>query len=112
MAAATEAGERLWAGTAASGREAIRARLRTVRSALDALYDNVSAAARALEVQAVHRDTLEESARQLGDWLASMEAQTADTQNMLHATLDDKKAQLHTYRVSSLLETRNTESIL
>ena len=100
VGAAVESGERLYPSTAAHGRDAVRHALRSLRAARDALYDRAAAASRALELSAVQRATCEDSARQLDDWLAAMETQISGAERDLAATLDDKKARLHTYRVS------------
>ena len=101
LASATEAGERLYPHTAAEGRELIRNELRTLKADWDALYDEISGSHRQLEVSLVQWDSFEESYAGMDSWLVAMEAELHGDMPY-RSTLEEKKAQLQTYRVREL----------
>ena len=95
---ALEAGDKLYPSTSTEGREIIRNELRRLKTDWDSLYDDVLGVQRHLEVSLVQWTSFEESYEQLEGWLKNMEGQlTGETP--LHATLEEKKGQLQTYRV-------------
>ncbi len=97
---AVDSGEKLYPNTAADGREMIRHELRLLKQDWDSLYDDVMAAQRQLNVNVVQWTSFEESYDKLEVWLKATEAQLKGD-IPLKATLDDKKSQLSTYRVST-----------
>ena len=95
---AVESGEKLYPHTASTGREAIRQEVRSLKQDWDALFDNVMSEQRHLEVSLVQWTSFQESSHQLEAWLSGMEAQLKGDLPLV-ATLEEKKAQLQTYRV-------------
>ena len=98
LTSAIENGEKLYPNTATEGREVIRQQLRRLKPDWDGLYDEVMATQRHLEVNLVQWTSFEESYEQVESWLVNLEGQLR-TEIPLHATLEEKKAQLQTYRV-------------
>ena len=94
-----EAGDKLYPSTSADGRETVRADLRRLKADWDALYDQVLGSQRHLEVNLVQWTSFEESYEQLEGWLRNMELQLVE-ECQLQTTVEEKKTQLQTYRVS------------
>lgn len=95
---AVESGEKLYPNTATNGREVIRSELRALKQDWDRLFDDVMSAQRQLEVSLVQWTSFDESYEQLETWMKNMESQLKGDLP-LRATLDEKKAQLNTYKV-------------
>ena len=98
MAAAMEGGEGLYPSTSADGREVVRSLLRQLKNDWDELYESVTDSQRSLDVNLVQWTTFEESYDQLTAWLSKMEVQL-EKECPLLATAEEKKGQLHTYKV-------------
>ena len=64
----------------------------------DSVYDDILSSQRQLEVSLVQWTSFEDSYNQLDQWVKSTEKQLSDDLP-LHNTLEEKKTQLHTYRV-------------
>ena len=96
---ATEAGEKLYPNTAAEGRETIRQELRSLKQEWETLYDEVITCQRKMEQVSVQWMSYDETYEQVENWLHTMETHYRGDV-VLKATLDEKKAQLHIYRVS------------
>ncbi len=97
---AVECGEKLYPNTAAEGRETIRQQLRALKQDWDMLCDAVMGEQRQLELNLVQWTSFEESYEQLEAWLINMETQL-NSELTFQATLEEKKAQLQTYKVGS-----------
>ena len=95
--ATVEVGEKLYPSTSAEGREAVRAQLEELQALSEQLFDTIAGAERALQDRISRWSGLEESSDSLRRWLAESEALLAGEMR-LHATLDEKRAQLQTYR--------------
>ncbi|KAK3930234.1 Nesprin-1 [Frankliniella fusca] len=95
--ATVEVGEKLYPSTSAEGREAVRAQLEELQALAEQLFDNISGAERGLQDRISRWSGLEESSDALRRWLSEAEALLAGDMR-LHATLDEKRAQLQTYR--------------
>jgi nesprin-1 len=102
LSQAVESGEKLYPNTSAEGREIIRQHLRTLKQDWDGLYDEVLSIQRHLEVNLVQWTSFEESYEQLEAWLRNMETQLSG-EMPLHASLDEKKGQLQTYKVTKMI---------
>lgn len=94
-----EAGEKLYPSTAPDGREGIRQDLRKLKMGYENLFDDLSAIQRKLEVSLVQWTSFDESYGQVEHWLRQMESQL-EGQIPLRSTLEEKKTQLHNYKVS------------
>lgn len=95
--ATVEMGEKLYPATSAEGREAVRAQLEELQALAEQLFDAMANAERGLQDR-IHRwSGVEESSDALRRWLSEAEALLAGEMR-LHATLDEKRAQLQTYR--------------
>lgn len=95
--ATVEVGEKLYPSTSTEGREAVRAQLEELQALAEQLFDTISGAERDLQDRISRWSGLEESSDSLRRWLAEAEALLAGEMR-LHATLDEKRAQLQTYR--------------
>lgn len=95
--ATVEVGEKLYPATSAEGRETIRLQVQELQALAEQLFDNISSAERGLQERISRWSGLEESSDSLRRWLAEAEALLAGDMR-LHATLDEKRAQLQTYR--------------
>jgi nesprin-1 len=102
LAAAIESGEKLYPNTATDGREIVRQQLRALKQDWDGLYDEVMSTQRHLEINLVQWTSFEESCDQVETWLGNLEGQLQATVPV-HATLEEKKAQLQSYRVGCYL---------
>ena len=78
----------------------MRQELRTLKTDWDGLYDEILGSQRHLEISLVQWTSFEESLVAMETWLKNMEGQM-NQEVVLRSTLEEKKAQLQTYKVSS-----------
>ena len=110
-----ELGEKLYPSTSEDGREAIRLQLEDLQGTFDTLFDSCATMERELQNKVSRWTNFEEASEQLKLWLKETQAQMPDDID-LKTTLDEKRAQLQTYRVlvhdilarqQTLLDVRN-----
>lgn len=101
---AIEAGEALYTNLTAEGRENVRQEIRLLRQDWDELFEDVMAAQRQLEVSLVEWTSFSDSLQQLQEWLKGIESQLGGGDVPYVASLEEKKAQLQSYKVSQSLE--------
>ncbi|XP_068085330.1 muscle-specific protein 300 kDa [Anabrus simplex] len=92
-----ELGEKLYPSTALEGRENIRQQLQDLQQAMETLYDGVSSTERELQAKLSRWMGFEECSENLRRWLTETEAHLPKELE-LKTTLDEKRAQLQTYR--------------
>ncbi|KAJ8895763.1 hypothetical protein PR048_001101 [Dryococelus australis] len=92
-----ELGEKLYPSTAVEGRETVRQQLQELQHTLESLYDATSSLERELQAKLSRWSGFEECSKNLRRWLSEVEAQLP-AELELKATLDEKRAQLQTYR--------------
>ncbi|XP_063222936.1 muscle-specific protein 300 kDa isoform X4 [Bacillus rossius redtenbacheri] len=95
--ATVELGEKLYPSTATEGREAVRQQLQELQQALEGLFDAASSLQRQLQAKLSRWSGFEECSKKLRRWLGEVESQLP-AELELKATLDEKRAQLQTYR--------------
>lgn len=108
-------GEKLYPSTSEDGREAVRIQLEDLQGTFDTLFDSCATMERDLQNKLSRWTSFEEASEQLKLWLKETQAQIPDDIE-LKTTLDEKRAQLQTYRVlvhdilakqQTLLDVRN-----
>lgn len=108
-------GEKLYPSTSEDGREAVRIQLEDLQGTFDTLFDSCATMERDLQNKLSRWTSFEEASDQLKLWLKETQAQMPD-EIELKTTLDEKRAQLQTYRVlvhdilakqQTLLDVRN-----
>ena len=95
----SELGEKLYISSTQEGRDFIRGQLGDIQQEMDSLFDKTLQQQRALEAELAKWKTYEESSESLTKWLQDMEQQFK-SDIILKATLDEKKAQLQSYRTA------------
>nr|CAD7429520.1 unnamed protein product [Timema monikensis] len=95
--ATVELGEKLYPSTAMEGREDVRQQLQELQQAMETLYDGVSSTERELQAKLSRWTGFEECSESLRRWLTEVETQLPQELE-LKTTLDEKRAQLQTYR--------------
>ncbi|KAK3865215.1 hypothetical protein Pcinc_029165 [Petrolisthes cinctipes] len=93
-----EHGEKLYPSTSEDGREAIRIQLEDLQGAFDTLFDSSSTMERDLHSKMNRWTTFEDASENLKQWLKETLSQMPDDIE-LKTTLDEKRAQLQTYRI-------------
>jgi nesprin-1 len=97
--ATVESGEKLYPNTASEGRETVRQELRGLKLEWENLYDELSTAQRKLETNLMQWTSIDDSFGQLEDWMKNVEGQLS-LELLLKSTLEEKKVQLQSYKVS------------
>lgn len=95
----SELGEKLYGSSSQEGRDFIRGQLSDIQQEMDNLFDKILQQHRELETELGKWKTYEESSANLATWLQDMDQQFK-AELVLKATLDEKKAQLQTYRTA------------
>lgn len=90
-----ELGEKLYPSTALEGRETVRDQIQELSQVLEKLFDNVHNTNRLLQGKLSKWSGFEESADKLDDWLSTINVLP---EIILKTTLDEKRAQLQSYR--------------
>lgn len=93
-----ELGEKLYPSTSDDGREAIRIQIEDLQGAFDTLFDSSATMERDLQNKMGRWTSFEEVSEKLKLWLKETQAQMPDDIE-LKTTLDEKRAQLQTYRI-------------
>ncbi|KAA0201773.1 hypothetical protein HAZT_HAZT011047 [Hyalella azteca] len=93
-----ELGEKLYASTGDEGTEVIRGQLEDLQQAYDALFDSASTLERDLNNKIGRWSCYEEAAEDLKKWIKETQKKIPNYIE-LKTTLDEKRAQLQTYRV-------------
>ena len=105
-----ESGEKLFGSTAPEGREGIRLQLRDLQTSIESLFDQLAKLERDLQTKLVRWSGYEESSSAFIRWLQEVEDQLKG-KLILKTTLDEKKAQLQSYR-SLLQDIRSQKPVL
>ena len=92
-----ESGEKLFSSTAPEGREGIRLQVQDLQNSMDALFDKMSKLERDLQNKLVKWTGYEDSSASFFRWLQEVQDQLKGS-IQLKSTLDEKKAQLQSYR--------------
>lgn len=92
-----EAGERLYTSTGEEGREIIRHQLLELQQALETLYDGVTLSEREIQAKISKWSGFDECSEIFDTWLSNLESELKP-QIELKSTLDEKRAQLQSYR--------------
>ncbi|XP_074648980.1 muscle-specific protein 300 kDa-like isoform X3 [Tubulanus polymorphus] len=92
-----EAGERLYPNTASEGRETIRQELRALKQDWENLFDELALSQRKLEASLIQWTSVDDSYVQLEEWMRNIDNQLK-MDIILKATLEQKKAQLLSYK--------------
>ena len=92
-----EMGEKLYVTTAVEGREVVRIQMQELQTAIESFYDGVSSCERELQAKRSRWMNFESASEMLRKWLTETEQQHPQAV-CLRATLDEKRAQLTTYR--------------
>ena len=95
-----ELGEKIYGTTGSDGREAVRIQLEDLQQAYDTLFDSTATKERELQRKLSKWSSYEEASENLKSWLKETQAQIPDYIE-LKTTLDEKRAQLQTYRLLS-----------
>lgn len=90
-----ELAEKLYPSTALEGRDAIRDQIQELSQVLERLFDNVHDTHRLLQGKLSKWSGFEECAEKLEDWLGQL---NVSPELVLKTTLDEKRAQLQSYR--------------
>lgn len=93
-----EYGEKLYPSTGEDGREAIRLQLEDLQQAYETLFDNALTVERDLQSKNSRWLAFEETIDNFKKWLRDIQAKIPDDIE-LKTTLDEKRAQLQTYRI-------------
>ncbi|KAF2357498.1 Spectrin repeat [Trinorchestia longiramus] len=93
-----ELGEKLYASTGEDGSEVIRGQLEDIQQAYDTLFDSAATLERDLNNKISRWSSYEEAADELKKWVKATQKQIPDYID-LKTTLDEKRAQLQTYRI-------------
>lgn len=99
MNSLSELGEKLYMSSTQEGRDFIRGQLGDIQQEMDSLFDKTLQQQRALESEMSKWKTYEEGSASLSKWMQDMEQQFK-SDIILKATLDEKKAQLQSYRTA------------
>ncbi|GAB6020485.1 hypothetical protein CHUAL_003173 [Chamberlinius hualienensis] len=89
--------EKVVSNTSVEGKGKIRAQMQEIRQEFDEFYDNVVNYMKDLTTQINQRSGLDQSIDNFNRWLKDVQSQLVDD-IILHATLEEKKNQLQTYR--------------
>ncbi|GLH12194.1 Uncharacterized protein GBIM_16929 [Gryllus bimaculatus] len=95
---AVETGEALFSGVTPQNRETIRAELRSLRDASEALIDKSNAIHKKVEVIMMQRSSFDDSYCQVQKWITEAEGKLGNKMD-LKADLKEKKQAMHTYRL-------------
>ena len=88
--------------TSTEGRELIRQQVKHVKDYWEALHDGIQELQREMELSLMNWATFDDSFKQLSDCFKSAEEQL-EVNCIPRSSLDDNKAQLHTYKVGMYL---------
>jgi nesprin-1 len=105
-----ESGEKLFGSTAPEGREGIRLQLQDLQASIESLFDQLAKIERDLQAKLLRWSGYEESSSAFTRWLQEVEEQLKG-KLILKTTLDEKKAQLQTYR-TLLQDIRSQKPVL
>lgn len=94
---AVEQGEALFPEITPSDRDTVRAQLRGLRDASEALIDKANAITKRVEGMLMQRSSFDDSYSQVSKWVSEIDKKIGD-KNELKSTLPDKKVALHGYR--------------
>lgn len=94
---AVEQGEALFPEITPSDRDTVRAQLRGLRDASEALIDKANAITKRIEGMLMQRSSFDDSYNQVSKWVSEIDKKIGD-KNELKSTLPDKKVALHSYR--------------
>ena len=95
---AVERGEKLYSSTGDEGIDTVRTQLEDLQQAYDSLFDGSATMERDLQNKISRWSSYEESVDQFKKWIKETQKQIPDFIE-LRTTLDEKRAQLQTYRV-------------
>lgn len=94
---AVEQGEALFPEITPANRDTVRAQLRGLRDASEALIDKANAITKRIEGMLMQRSSFDDSYSQVTQWITDIDKKIGD-KHELKATLPDKKISLHSYR--------------